>query len=132
MVLGELFNFAAYAFAPAILVTPLGGLSVIVSAVLASMVLGETLGFDGKIGCALSLIGSFIIVIHAPPETEITSVNTMFSYLLGTGKILLVLRVEEEDISSHNEMFHRFHNLHDHQFSHNDAPHLQDWTKVWE
>ena len=30
VVLGEIFNFAAYAFAPAILVTPLGALSVLI------------------------------------------------------------------------------------------------------
>lgn len=30
MVLGEIANFAAYAFAPAILVTPLGALSVLI------------------------------------------------------------------------------------------------------
>lgn len=30
MVLGEAANFAAYAFAPAILVTPLGALSIII------------------------------------------------------------------------------------------------------
>lgn len=30
MVIGELANFAAYAFAPAVLVTPLGALSIIV------------------------------------------------------------------------------------------------------
>ena len=30
MVLGEFCNFAAYAFAPAILVTPLGAISIIV------------------------------------------------------------------------------------------------------
>ena len=30
MVIGEIANFAAYAFAPAILVTPLGALSVLI------------------------------------------------------------------------------------------------------
>ncbi|CAG8779668.1 13740_t:CDS:2, partial [Ambispora leptoticha] len=30
MVVGELLNFAAYSFAPAILVTPLGALSVLI------------------------------------------------------------------------------------------------------
>ena len=30
MIVGEIANFAAYAFAPAILVTPLGALSIIV------------------------------------------------------------------------------------------------------
>ena len=34
MIVGEVANFAAYAFAPAVLVTPLGALSIIVSAVL--------------------------------------------------------------------------------------------------
>jgi hypothetical protein len=33
MVIGELANFAAYAFAPAVLVTPLGALSIIVRCV---------------------------------------------------------------------------------------------------
>ena len=36
MILGELCNFSAYAFAPAILVTPLGALSVLIGAVLGS------------------------------------------------------------------------------------------------
>jgi len=31
MILGEIFNFVAYAFTDAILVTPLGALSVVVS-----------------------------------------------------------------------------------------------------
>jgi hypothetical protein len=33
VVVGEIFNFAAYAFAPAILVTPLGALSVLIGCV---------------------------------------------------------------------------------------------------
>ena len=53
MVLGEIANFTAYAFAPAILVTPLGGLSVIVSAVLAAVMLNEKLSLIGKLGCGL-------------------------------------------------------------------------------
>jgi uncharacterized membrane protein len=46
---GELANFAAYTFAPASLVTPLGALSVLVSAVLASKFLNETLNTLGKV-----------------------------------------------------------------------------------
>lgn len=44
-----MLNFAAYAFAPASLVTPLGALSVIVSAVLASKFLNEKLNVMGKV-----------------------------------------------------------------------------------
>ncbi|KAF2319915.1 hypothetical protein GH714_020464 [Hevea brasiliensis] len=43
MIVGEIANFAAYAFAPAILVTPLGALSIIISAVLAHIILNEKL-----------------------------------------------------------------------------------------
>lgn len=49
MGIGELANFAAYAFAPASLVTPLGALSVIVSAVLSSRYLKENINLLGKV-----------------------------------------------------------------------------------
>lgn len=47
--IGELANFAAYAFAPASLVTPLGALSVLVSAVLSSKYLKENINLLGKV-----------------------------------------------------------------------------------
>lgn len=46
---GETANFAAYAFAPASLVTPLGALSVLISAILASKYLNEKLNLLGKV-----------------------------------------------------------------------------------
>ncbi|ORY05897.1 magnesium transporter NIPA-domain-containing protein [Clohesyomyces aquaticus] len=85
MVIGEIFNFAAYAFAPAILVTPLGALSVLIGAVLGSYVLKEHLGVLGKIGCAICLIGSVIIVLHAPPDREVQSVDEILHLALNTG-----------------------------------------------
>lgn len=47
--IGETANFIAYAFAPASLVTPLGALSVLVSAVLAAKYLNEKLNLLGKV-----------------------------------------------------------------------------------
>ena len=75
LVVGEVANFAAYAFAPAILVTPLGALSVLIGAVLGAYFLGEELGVLGKLGCAICLLGSVIIVLHAPPDKEIETVD---------------------------------------------------------
>lgn len=46
---GEAANFAAYAFAPASLVTPLGALSVLVAAILSSRFLNENLNLLGKV-----------------------------------------------------------------------------------
>lgn len=77
MGLGEVLNFTAYMFAPASLVTPLGALSVIITAVLASKFLNERLNLLGKMGCFLCLIGSTIIVIHSPKETEITDLDVL-------------------------------------------------------
>ncbi|NWV17738.1 NIPA2 protein, partial [Eulacestoma nigropectus] len=79
---GEVANFAAYAFAPATLVTPLGALSVLVSAILSSFFLNEKLNLHGKIGCLLSILGSTVMVIHAPQEEEVETLDEM-SHKLG-------------------------------------------------
>ncbi|MED6158395.1 hypothetical protein PIB30_032372 [Stylosanthes scabra] len=75
MIVGEIANFAAYAFAPAILVTPLGALSIIISAALAHIILRERLHIFGILGCVLCVVGSTTIVLHAPQEREIESVK---------------------------------------------------------
>jgi len=85
MIVGEIANFTAYAFAPAILVTPLGALSVLVSAMLASYFLNEKQNLHGKIGCILSIIGSTVLVIHAPQEEEVTSMDELEPKLTSPG-----------------------------------------------
>ncbi|KAL7080059.1 hypothetical protein ACQ4LE_000003 [Meloidogyne hapla] len=77
MGIGEACNFAAYAFAPASLVTPMGALSVLVTAVLSSRMLKERLNLLGKIGCAICLLGSTSIVIHSPKEEEVSSMSEL-------------------------------------------------------
>uniref|UniRef100_A0A0E0JRU9 Probable magnesium transporter n=1 Tax=Oryza punctata TaxID=4537 RepID=A0A0E0JRU9_ORYPU len=79
MIVGEVANFAAYAFAPAILVTPLGALSIIISAVLADIMLKEKLHIFGILGCVLCVVGSTTIVLHAPQEREIYSVAEVWA-----------------------------------------------------
>ncbi|KAJ9675608.1 hypothetical protein PVL29_024502 [Vitis rotundifolia] len=78
MIVGEIANFAAYAFAPAILVTPLGALSIIISAVLAHIILREKLHIFGILGCVLCVVGSTTIVLHAPQERGIESVKEVW------------------------------------------------------
>jgi drug/metabolite transporter (DMT)-like permease len=75
--IGEACNFAAYAFAPASLVTPLGALSVLVTAILSSRLLKERLNLLGKIGCAICLLGSTSIVIHSPKEEEVSTMEEL-------------------------------------------------------
>ncbi|XP_063169506.1 magnesium transporter NIPA2-like [Candoia aspera] len=91
MGIGEAANFAAYAFAPATLVTPLGALSVLVSAVLASYFLNERLNIHGKIGCLLSILGSTVMVIHAPQEEAVSSLDSMLEKLKDPGFIVFAV-----------------------------------------
>lgn len=91
VIVGEVANFAAYAFAPAILVTPLGALSVLIGAVLGSYFLKEELGTLGKLGCAICLIGSVIIVLHAPPDKEIETIDEILHYAIQPGTFLWAL-----------------------------------------
>lgn len=93
MVIGEVCNFAAYAFAPAILVTPLGALAVLVGAVLGSYFLKEELGTLGKLGSAICLIGAVIIVLHAPADEDIETIEQILEYALQPGFLLFCLVV---------------------------------------
>ncbi|XP_011262278.1 magnesium transporter NIPA2 isoform X2 [Camponotus floridanus] len=93
MGIGEVANFIAYAFAPASLVTPLGALSVLVSAVLASKYLNEKLNLLGKMGCLLCVLGSTIIVLHSPKEEEVSSLSDLIIKIKQPGFISYILIV---------------------------------------
>ncbi|KAG2227489.1 hypothetical protein INT45_007515 [Circinella minor] len=85
MAVGEVLNFSAYSFAPAILVTPLGALSVILGAIFASIFLKETLGPIGKIGCLLSVVGAVLVVLHAPQDPNVDNIDELLFYALQPG-----------------------------------------------
>lgn len=93
MVVGEVANFVAYMFAPPILVTPLGALSVLVGAVLASFILKERLGTLGKVGCALCLIGTVVVVVNAPEDKDIQTVDEILGYAMKPGFLMYCLFV---------------------------------------
>ncbi|KAF9305830.1 hypothetical protein BGZ74_008702 [Mortierella antarctica] len=85
MIIGEILNFVAYSFAPALIVTPLGALSVVVCAVLSSMILKDKLNMIGKIGCALCIVGAVIIVLHAPAQATVTDIDEFKHFVLQPG-----------------------------------------------
>ncbi|ESO04648.1 hypothetical protein HELRODRAFT_141893, partial [Helobdella robusta] len=87
MGIGEAANFVAYAFAPATLVTPLGALSVLFSAFLASKWLNEKLNILGKVGCLVCLLGSTFVVLHSPKEQEVKSLQDLQYRLADPGFI---------------------------------------------
>ncbi|KAI9571638.1 magnesium transporter NIPA-domain-containing protein [Boletus coccyginus] len=77
MILGEICNFTAYAFVEALVVTPMGALSVVISAILSSWLLKEKLTFFGWLGCALCILGSVIIALNGP-QTQTPSLISDF------------------------------------------------------
>ncbi|XP_022932550.1 probable magnesium transporter NIPA6 [Cucurbita pepo subsp. pepo] len=97
MIVGEFSNFVAYVYAPAILVTPLGAISIIVSAVLAHFFLKERLQKMGVLGCVLCVVGSTMIVLHAPGERTPSSVDEIWelaiqpTFLLYTASVIAIV-----------------------------------------
>jgi hypothetical protein len=57
------------------------------SAVLGTYFLKEKLGTLGKIGCAICLTGSVIIVLHAPPDEDIQTIDKILEYALQPGNM---------------------------------------------
>lgn len=71
--------------------TPLGALSVLIGAVLAAIFLKEELGRIGIVGCALCLLGSLVIVLHAPEDKDIKTVDEILGYATQPGAFKLNL-----------------------------------------
>jgi hypothetical protein len=85
MILGEICNFAAYLFADAILVTPLGALSVVICAILSSIFLKERLSFVGKVGCFQCIVGAVVIAANAPVQSAVNTIQDMQHLVIAPG-----------------------------------------------
>lgn len=85
MILGEICNFVAYAFVDAILVTPLGALSVVITTILSAIFLKERLSLVGKVGCFLCIVGSVVIVMNAPSESSAATIQQMQHFVIAPG-----------------------------------------------
>ncbi|KAK3294365.1 magnesium transporter NIPA-domain-containing protein [Chaetomium fimeti] len=82
MIVGEGLNFAAYAFTDAILVTPLGALSVVITTVLSAIFLKERLSMVGKVACFLCIVGSVVIVMNAPHTSSVNNIQEMQGFVI--------------------------------------------------
>lgn len=85
MIIGEICNFVAYAFVDAILVTPLGALSVVITTILSAIFLKERLSFVGKVGCFMCIIGSVVIVMNAPSQSSAATIQEMKHFVIAPG-----------------------------------------------
>jgi drug/metabolite transporter (DMT)-like permease len=85
MIIGEICNFVAYAFVDAILVTPLGALSVVITTILSAIFLKERLSFVGKVGCFCCIIGSVTIAMNAPEQSSVEDIQGMQHFVIQPG-----------------------------------------------
>ncbi|OWP03565.1 DUF803 domain membrane protein [Marssonina coronariae] len=85
MIIGEVMNAAAYAFVDAILVAPMGALSVVVTTILSAIFLKERLSLVGKIGCFLCIIGSVVIAMNSPSESSVANIQEMQEFVIAPG-----------------------------------------------
>ncbi|KAI9808649.1 MAG: hypothetical protein M1825_003800 [Sarcosagium campestre] len=85
MIIGEICNFVAYAFVDAILVTPFGALSVVITTILSAIFLKERLSFVGKVGCLNCIIGAVVIGINAPTQSSVKTIQDMKDFVLAPG-----------------------------------------------
>ncbi|XP_030605969.1 NIPA-like protein 2 [Archocentrus centrarchus] len=93
MGVGELGNFAAYGFAPASLIAPLGCVSVIASAVISVVFLKETVCASDIVGGTLAITGTYLLVTFAPhTSTHITA--HLVQYYAISWHFLLYLFIE--------------------------------------
>ncbi|KAI0368859.1 DUF803-domain-containing protein [Pilatotrama ljubarskyi] len=75
MILGELCNFGAYAFVEAIVVTPMGALSVVISSILSHFLLKERLSVFGWISSIQCLLGASILALNGPEEQSVSTIE---------------------------------------------------------
>ncbi|KAJ6172388.1 hypothetical protein N7470_001455 [Penicillium chermesinum] len=81
----QICNFVAYAFVDAILVTPLGALSVVITTILSAIFLKERLSFVGKVGCFSCIIGSIVIAMNAPEQSSVSDIQEMQHFAISPG-----------------------------------------------
>ncbi|KAI9323986.1 magnesium transporter NIPA-domain-containing protein [Zopfochytrium polystomum] len=100
MLFGEVCNMAAYAFSPAIIVTPMGAGSVVISAIMSDIFLKERLNFTAKIGCAQCVLGAVLLALNGPSSNATTTLASFWklaidpvfqAYLLANVAVLIYL-----------------------------------------
>ncbi|XP_076462881.1 NIPA-like protein 2 [Babylonia areolata] len=90
MGLGEAGNFTAYGFAPASLVAPLGTTTVIANLFLAAIFLKEKIRPENLFGCAVAIIGAFLIVTFSSQHEIVMSAKEVMAALQQLSFIIYV------------------------------------------
>ncbi|XP_073535708.1 NIPA-like protein 2 isoform X1 [Phyllobates terribilis] len=91
MGIGELGNFAAYGFAPATLIAPLGCVAVIGSAAISVLFLKESLRASDVIGGTLAVTGTYLLVTFSPNVSQDVTALKVERYFVSWQFLLYLL-----------------------------------------
>ncbi|CAG8473782.1 9843_t:CDS:2 [Cetraspora pellucida] len=78
MVIGELGNFIAYAFAPASVIAPLGTVALISNVILAPIMLKERFRPQDLLGILIAIVGAVVVVINSKSDEVKEVIPTQF------------------------------------------------------
>ncbi|XP_026546273.1 NIPA-like protein 2 [Notechis scutatus] len=93
MGIGEIGNFAAYGFAPVMVVAPLGSVAVIGGAIIAVLFLKEHFSSQSILGGTVMLVGMFLLVTFAPHIIQKVTARTIQTDLV-SWQFLIYMIVE--------------------------------------
>uniref|UniRef100_A0A8C6XEZ5 NIPA like domain containing 2 n=1 Tax=Naja naja TaxID=35670 RepID=A0A8C6XEZ5_NAJNA len=93
MGIGEIGNFAAYGFAPVMVVAPLGSVAVIGGAVISVLFLKEYFRSQSILGGTVMLVGMFLLVTFAPHVIQKVTARTIQTDLV-SWQFLIYMIVE--------------------------------------
>ncbi|CAG8481996.1 11201_t:CDS:2 [Dentiscutata heterogama] len=109
MIIGELGNFIAYAFAPASVIAPLGTVALISNVILAPIMLKETFRPQDLLGILIAIIGAVVVVINSksdevklsPQAIWIAIMQTQFTIYLSVTLVMSMLLIFLSDKIGH-------------------------------
>ena len=82
---------AAYAYAPATLVAPLGAVTVVSNCIIAHYVLKESVRKRNIFGVVLALIGAVFIVTYAPDSQKQLTMELLEQYMMEPSFIVFII-----------------------------------------
>jgi uncharacterized membrane protein len=115
LVAGEMGNFAAFGLASPTVISPLGAVAVVANALIAFLVLKERFFLRNALGLVVTIIGSVVVVLNAPPTVDALSIETFVQLISAPPSVVYFAVVSSSVVAlllAEPALGHRFLLLH--------------------